>query len=45
MAGQGTVNAGYEPVAAPIRADASDNWNDQVAGERFVGRDARFVRG
>ena len=32
-------------VAKRIRDEATDNWNDRVAVDRFVGKGGRFVRG
>jgi pyruvate/2-oxoglutarate dehydrogenase complex dihydrolipoamide dehydrogenase (E3) component len=45
LAGQADVKPDYAPVAARIRAEATDNWNDQVAVDRFTGKGGRFVRG
>jgi pyruvate/2-oxoglutarate dehydrogenase complex dihydrolipoamide dehydrogenase (E3) component len=45
MAGTADVHADYAPVAARIRDEATDNWNDQVAVDRFRGKGGRFVRG
>ncbi len=45
MAGSSTVTADWAPVARRIRDDATDNWNDQAAVDRFVGKGGRFVRG
>jgi pyruvate/2-oxoglutarate dehydrogenase complex dihydrolipoamide dehydrogenase (E3) component len=45
MAGASTVSPDWAPVAARIRAEATDNWDDQVAVDRFVGKGGRFVRG
>lgn len=45
ISGASTVHPDYRPVAARIREEATDNWNDQVAVDRFVGKGARFVRG
>src|ERR1700680_4533994 len=45
MAGSSTVHADWTPVARRIRDDATDNWNDRVAVERFEGKGGRFVRG
>jgi pyruvate/2-oxoglutarate dehydrogenase complex dihydrolipoamide dehydrogenase (E3) component len=44
MAGWVTVDPDYAPVAARLR-EATDNWNDQVAVDRFTGKGGRFVRG
>src|ERR687898_1640276 len=45
MAGHADVAPDWEPVAARIRDEATDDWNDQVAVDRFVGKGGRFVRG
>jgi pyruvate/2-oxoglutarate dehydrogenase complex dihydrolipoamide dehydrogenase (E3) component len=45
MAGTSSVTADWAPVAARIRADATDDWDDRVAVERLESKGARFVRG
>jgi pyruvate/2-oxoglutarate dehydrogenase complex dihydrolipoamide dehydrogenase (E3) component len=45
MAGSVTVTPDWEPVAQRIRAEATDDWNDQVAVDRFTGKGGLFVRG
>jgi len=45
LAGQATVRPDWAPVAARIRAEATDDWDDRVAVERFEGKGGRFVRG
>ena len=45
MAGHADVSPDWAPVAARIRDEATDDWNDQVAVDRFVGKGGRFVRG
>ncbi len=45
MAGTVDVVPDWSPVAARIRNEATDNWNDQVAVDRFTGHGGRFVRG
>ena len=45
MAGDAVVRADWTPVAARIRAEATDDWDDTVAVERFEGKGGRFVRG
>jgi pyruvate/2-oxoglutarate dehydrogenase complex dihydrolipoamide dehydrogenase (E3) component len=45
MAGESTVRPDYAPVARRIREEATDNWNDRAAVERFTGKGGRFVRG
>jgi pyruvate/2-oxoglutarate dehydrogenase complex dihydrolipoamide dehydrogenase (E3) component len=45
VAGSSTVTPDWAPVAARIRAEATDNWDDTVAVDRFVGKGGTFVRG
>jgi len=45
MAGSSTVTPDWAPVARRIREEATDNWDDKVAVDRFVGKGGRFVRG
>jgi len=45
MAGSATVRADYSIVADRIRDEATDDWNDQVAVDRFVAKGGMFVRG
>ncbi len=45
LAGTATVEADWAPVAARIREQATDDWNDQVAVDRFEGKGGIFVRG
>jgi pyruvate/2-oxoglutarate dehydrogenase complex dihydrolipoamide dehydrogenase (E3) component len=45
MAGTSTVTPDWAPVATRIRAEATDNWDDRVAVERFENKGGRFVRG
>jgi len=45
LAGEATVRPDWAPVARRIREEATDNWNDQVAVDRFTGKGGRFVRG
>ncbi len=45
MAGASTVTPDWGPVAARIRAEATDSWNDKVAVDRFTGKGGHFVRG
>ena len=41
----GDVVPDWTPVAQRIRDEATDNWDDQVAVDRFVGKGGVFVRG
>jgi pyruvate/2-oxoglutarate dehydrogenase complex dihydrolipoamide dehydrogenase (E3) component len=45
MAGRSAVTPDWAPVAARIRAEATDDWDDRVAVERFERKGGRFVRG
>ena len=45
MAGASTVQPSWEPVARRIRDEATDDWDDRVAVERFEGKGGRFLRG
>jgi pyruvate/2-oxoglutarate dehydrogenase complex dihydrolipoamide dehydrogenase (E3) component len=45
MAGSSTVTPDYSIVADRIRDEATDDWNDQVAVDRLVGKGATFARG
>ena len=45
MAGDASVRPDWAPVAARIRDEATDNWDDRVAVDRFTGKGGRFVRG
>ncbi|GAA1518961.1 NAD(P)/FAD-dependent oxidoreductase [Kribbella lupini] len=44
MAGRATVEPDWAPVARRIREEATDNWNDQVAVDRLVGKGVTFLR-
>ena len=45
LAGESTVAPDWSPVAKRIRDEATDDWNDKVAVDRFVGKGGQFVRG
>lgn len=45
MAGASSIEPDFAPVAERIRAEATDNWDDQVAVDRFVNQGGTFVRG
>ncbi len=45
LAGQSAVTAHWAPVAARIRSEATDNWDDTVAADRFTGKGGRLFRG
>ena len=45
MAGQATATPDWAPVARRIRDEATDNWDDKVAVDRFTGKGGQFFRG
>ena len=45
VAGHADVRPDWRPVAHRIRAEATDDWNDQVAVDRLTAKGMRFVRG
>lgn len=45
LAGSSEVDPDWRIVATRIREEATDNWNDQVAVDRFTGNGGYFVRG
>jgi pyruvate/2-oxoglutarate dehydrogenase complex dihydrolipoamide dehydrogenase (E3) component len=45
MAGDSMIAADWSPVAKRIREDATDNWDDKVAADRFTGRGGTLFRG
>lgn len=45
LAGSSTTTPDWTPVAERIRDQATDNWDDTVAVDRFVGKGGTFVRG
>lgn len=45
MAGTATATASWEPVARRIREEATTDWGDKIAVDRFVGKGGRFLRG
>jgi pyruvate/2-oxoglutarate dehydrogenase complex dihydrolipoamide dehydrogenase (E3) component len=45
MAGTSTVTPDWSPVAQRIREEATDDWNDKVAADRFIGKGGHLVRG
>ncbi len=45
MAGASTVTPDWSPVAQRIREEATDDWNDKVAVDRFTGKGGQFRRG
>lgn len=45
LAGSSTVTPSWAPIAHRIRSEATDNWDDKVAVDRFTGKGGQFVRG
>jgi pyruvate/2-oxoglutarate dehydrogenase complex dihydrolipoamide dehydrogenase (E3) component len=45
LAGSSTVRPDWAPVAGRIRDEATDNWDDQVAADRFTGQGGLLFRG
>ena len=45
MAGSSVITADWAPVATRIRTEATDDWDDTAAVDRFESKGGRFVRG
>jgi hypothetical protein len=45
IAGDAEVRPDWTPVAQRIRQEATDNWDDKVAVDRFLSKGGEFVRG
>jgi pyruvate/2-oxoglutarate dehydrogenase complex dihydrolipoamide dehydrogenase (E3) component len=45
IAGDAEVRPDWGPVAQRIRQEATDNWDDKIAVDRFVSKGGEFVRG
>jgi len=45
LAGKANVTPDWAQVAERIRREATDDWDDQVAVDRFTGQGGHFVRG
>lgn len=45
MAGAASVAADWAPVARRIRDEATDDWDDTVAADRFTGKGGQLFRG
>src|SRR6516164_6572209 len=45
LAGTSTVTPDWSPVALRIRDEATDDWNDKVAADRFTDKGGHLVRG
>jgi pyruvate/2-oxoglutarate dehydrogenase complex dihydrolipoamide dehydrogenase (E3) component len=45
MAGSSQVTADWARPAARVRDEATDDWNDQAAVDRYLGQGGHFVRG
>jgi pyruvate/2-oxoglutarate dehydrogenase complex dihydrolipoamide dehydrogenase (E3) component len=45
LAGQAQATPSWQPVATRIREEATTDWNDQIAVDRFTGKGGQFIRG
>ncbi len=45
MAGTSAITPDWSPVARRIRDEATDDWNDKVAADRFASKGGHLVRG
>jgi pyruvate/2-oxoglutarate dehydrogenase complex dihydrolipoamide dehydrogenase (E3) component len=45
MAGQSTIEPSWQPVAGRIRDEATDDWDDTAAADRFTGKGGHLYRG
>jgi pyruvate/2-oxoglutarate dehydrogenase complex dihydrolipoamide dehydrogenase (E3) component len=45
LSGDSTVAPSWAPVAGRIRSEATDDWDDTVAADRFTGQGGRLFRG
>src|SRR5215472_326254 len=45
MAGSATVRPDWAPVAGRLRDEATDDWDDTVAADRFTGKGGTLFRG
>jgi pyruvate/2-oxoglutarate dehydrogenase complex dihydrolipoamide dehydrogenase (E3) component len=45
MAGTSAITPDWSPVARRIREEATDDWNDKVAADRFAGKGGHLIRG
>ena len=45
MAGRAAVEPDWAPVARRIRDEATDDWDDTVAADRFTGKGGHLFRG
>ncbi|WUH97494.1 NAD(P)/FAD-dependent oxidoreductase [Spirillospora sp. NBC_00431] len=45
MAGEASVRPDWAPVAARIRDEATDSWDDKAAADRLTGKGVTLVRG
>ena len=45
MAGTASVHPDWQPVASRIRDEATDDWDDTVAADRFTGKGGHLFRG
>jgi pyruvate/2-oxoglutarate dehydrogenase complex dihydrolipoamide dehydrogenase (E3) component len=45
MAGRAQAEPSWDPIARRIRDEATDDWNDTVAADRFTGKGGHLFRG
>src|SRR6266516_4435808 len=45
MAGRAAAEPSWDPVARRIRDEATDDWDDKVAADRFTGKGGHLFRG
>ncbi|HEY7145640.1 MAG TPA: NAD(P)/FAD-dependent oxidoreductase [Streptosporangiaceae bacterium] len=45
MSGTSDITPDWAPVAGRIRSEATDNWDDTAAADRFTGKGGRLFRG
>jgi pyruvate/2-oxoglutarate dehydrogenase complex dihydrolipoamide dehydrogenase (E3) component len=45
LAGESVITPDWSPVAKRIRAEATDNWDDKVAADRFIAKGGTLFRG
>src|SRR6516165_7128004 len=45
MAGRSEIEPDWAPVARRIRDEATDDWDDKVAADRFTGKGGILIRG
>ncbi|MEV6982190.1 NAD(P)/FAD-dependent oxidoreductase [Sphaerisporangium sp. NPDC051017] len=45
MSGEASISPDWAPVARRIREEATDDWDDKAAADRFIGKGGTLVRG